>query len=63
MKIFNRWGEIVFESNDASKGWNGTYGVEGNTIVRDGTYIWKIEFKETGKDKRQILTGHVNVLK
>lgn len=63
MKIFNRYGEIVFETNDAERGWNGTYGVESNRIVKDGTYVWKIEFKETGKDKRQILTGHVNVLK
>jgi gliding motility-associated-like protein len=63
MKIFNRWGEIVFETNNAKIGWNGTYGNDNKSIVRDGTYIWKIEFKETGKDKRVIKTGHVNVLK
>lgn len=63
LTIFDRWGEIVFESNDATIGWDGTYGAGSSTIVKDGTYIWRIEFKETGKDKRQILTGHVNVLK
>ncbi len=63
LKIFDRWGEIVFESNNAEVGWDGTYGVGSDELVRDGTYIWKIEFKETGKDKRQIMTGHVNVLK
>jgi len=61
--IFNRWGDIVFESNDASIGWDGTYGAESNRIVRDGTYVWKIEFKETMSDKRHTHTGHVNVLK
>ena len=25
MKIFNRWGEIVFESNDINVGWDGNY--------------------------------------
>ena len=30
MKIFSRWGEVIFErndfnANDASKGWDGTY--------------------------------------
>jgi gliding motility-associated-like protein len=61
--IFNRWGEIVFESNDASIGWNGTYGLESQDIVKDGTYVWKIEFKETMSDKRHVHRGHVNVLK
>jgi gliding motility-associated-like protein len=61
--IFNRWGEVVFESNDASIGWNGTYGLESGEIVKDGTYVWKLEFKETMSDKRHVHTGHVNVLK
>jgi gliding motility-associated-like protein len=63
MKIFNRWGEVVFESNDASIGWDGTYGADNNKLVRDGTYVWKIEFKETSIDKRHVIKGHVNVLK
>ncbi|MFK7807515.1 MAG: gliding motility-associated C-terminal domain-containing protein [Saprospiraceae bacterium] len=25
MMIYNRWGELVFESNNAEKGWNGTH--------------------------------------
>ena len=45
LMIFNRWGEVVFESYDASVGWDGTYSVESDRIVRDGTYVWKIEFK------------------
>lgn len=61
--IFNRWGEIVFESHDASKGWDGTYGADSDRIVKDGTYVWKIEFKERMTDKRHVHTGHVNVLK
>jgi gliding motility-associated-like protein len=61
--IFNRWGEIVFESKDASVGWDGTYGGQSNEIVKDGTYIWKIEFKETMSDQRHTHSGHVNVLK
>lgn len=24
MKVFNRWGEVIFESNDLSVGWDGT---------------------------------------
>ena len=43
--VFNRWGEVVWESFDASAGWNGYYG--GNGLVQDGTYVWKIDFKES----------------
>ena len=58
--IFNRWGEIVFESNDASVGWKGTYN---NERVQDGTYTWKITFKRSDSDKHQIAVGHVNVIR
>lgn len=61
--IFNRWGEIIFESHDASIGWDGTYGVESEKIVKDGTYVWKIEFKTTNTDERQTHVGHVNIIK
>ncbi|MDX1652724.1 MAG: PKD domain-containing protein [Brumimicrobium sp.] len=63
LTIYNRWGEVIFESNDSEVGWDGTYGAESTEIVKDGTYLWRIEFKETDKDKRIIETGHVNVLR
>jgi len=61
LMIFNRWGEIVFESYNASVGWTGTYGNQG--LVEDGVYIWQIEFAETMSDKRHTHRGHVTVLK
>ena len=63
LMIFNRWGEVIFESYDATIGWDGTYGVESDKIVKDGTYIWKIEFKTTNSDERQTHVGHVNLIK
>ena len=62
--IFNRWGEIVFESHDANVGWNGTYGSNGEILmVQDGTYTWKIEFKTLATDERKMVVGHVNVIR
>jgi gliding motility-associated-like protein len=58
--IFNRWGEIIFDSNDPNVGWNGTYNEK---IVQDGTYIWKIKFKHKNKDKKEEIYGTVNVIK
>lgn len=62
LTIFNRWGEVIFESFDASRGWNGHYG-NSEEPVKDGTYVWKIEFQETMSDKRHSHVGHVNVLR
>jgi gliding motility-associated-like protein len=58
--IFDRWGEIIFESHDTRYGWPGTYG---GKIVQDGVYVWKIVFKRTEVDKREVYYGHVNVLR
>ena len=61
--IYDRWGETIFESNNAEVGWDGTYGTDSEELVKDGTYVWKIIFKTKYKDKRVVKVGHVNVLK
>jgi gliding motility-associated-like protein len=61
--IFNRWGELIWESHDASVGWDGTYGVDRSLPVQDGTYTWKIDFKTSINDERIEVVGHVNVIR
>ncbi len=39
MQIFNRWGELIFESKDASSGWDGLY--KGKPAPQ-GTYVYKV---------------------
>lgn len=58
--IYNRWGEIIFESNDTSVGWDGTYN---GKLVKTGVYVWIIDFKETMSDKRHNYQGNINVLR
>jgi len=43
MTVFNKWGELVFESNNPDIGWDGT---RNGSLVPDGVYIWKINAKE-----------------
>jgi gliding motility-associated-like protein len=62
LMIFNRWGELIFESYNANIGWKGTY-PDGGELCEDGVYVWKIDFKETMSDKRHHLIGHVTLLK
>ncbi|MBN4071468.1 gliding motility-associated C-terminal domain-containing protein, partial [Crocinitomix catalasitica] len=61
LTIFNRWGEILFESYNPAYGWDGTYAQRG--LVQDGVYVWQIQFGETMSDKRHLHRGHVTILK
>jgi gliding motility-associated-like protein len=59
VRVYNRWGEIVYESRDFTEGWDGTY--RGNR-AQDGTYIWIMQFE--WEDKRVFDDkGHVNILR
>ena len=42
MVVSNRWGEIVFESFDLNKGWDGTY--KGNP-QNPGVYVYYVDVK------------------
>ncbi len=61
LTMFNRWGEILFESYNLNSGWNGTY--RDGKLVEDGTYIWQIEFGDTRSDKVHTYNGHVIVMR
>ncbi|NBX51320.1 hypothetical protein EBT25_15690, partial [bacterium] len=58
--IFNRWGDLIFESHNASIGWDGTY--SGNFVGND-TYTWKLEFKEKKTEKRHSKIGAANLIR
>ncbi len=60
LEIFNRWGELIWESFDHTAKWDGTYG---GKIVGAGIYTWKIRFGNEDNDGFNSITGHLNVLK
>ncbi|MGV3611717.1 MAG: PKD domain-containing protein [Fluviicola sp.] len=60
MLIFDRWGEVIFETHDTAIGWDGTYN---GVLCKEGAYTWKIVIKQKIKDYRVDLIGHVNILK
>ena len=58
-KIYNRWGNILFETSDYSKGWDGRF--RGQIQPAD-SYIWLVEGIDTnGKEIRK--TGTLNLIK
>ena len=56
--IFNRWGELIFETNDITEGWNGKHK---DVYSKSGSYIWKLKYTSQGETKSVI--GHVQLLK
>jgi gliding motility-associated-like protein len=61
MSIFDRWGEIVFETYDPSFGWNGTY--KNGIQCQIGTYTWVIEVIELQSAVNRKFNGHVNLIR
>ena len=58
--IYNRWGELLFESTDINKGWDGTFK---NKTVPLGVYIYMLTgiIKDTGEQIKK--TGSVTVVR
>lgn len=58
--IFNRWGNLVWESHDPNGKWDGTYG---GIKCSDGVYIWKIQFNVFGDDGKISDHGHLTIIR
>ena len=59
LMIYNRYGEKVFESNDLSTGWNGTYkGKPENT----GVFAYYLEYEYSNGEKGS-LKGNITLVK
>ena len=54
MKIFNRWGEVVFETSDYNNDWGGTKNGE---VLPDGVYFYSITCSDIE------YTGSINLLR
>ncbi|MDP4950206.1 MAG: gliding motility-associated C-terminal domain-containing protein [Flavobacteriales bacterium] len=61
-KIFNRWGDVLFETKDINEGWYGeVYGGEYYAI--DAVYSWLIKILPKNGQEPFEQTGHVTVIR
>lgn len=58
-QIYNRWGEMVFETNNKAVGWNGYYK---GTLQNNDVYVFKVRAL-TWRDETQTLEGHINLMR
>ena len=62
IKIFNRWGALVFESDNIDNGWNGTFN---GRPVTEGVYAYWIEYNvnQMDEDLKKRFGGDVTVIR
>lgn len=41
LSIFNRWGALVYQTNDITQGWDGTFN---GTVCQSGSYVFKVTY-------------------
>lgn len=62
MYIFDRWGEIIFETKNAYKGWDGKVKGSGKE-AQVGVYTYLIIVKEKYTDILHRYIGHINIIR
>lgn len=59
LRIFNRWGEVIYRTFEQDGYWDGSYNGE---LVQDGVYIWQVELMDMNGEWRKF-RGHITVLR
>jgi len=61
--VFDRWGNMIFYSNDLEKSWDGhIQGKSGTDIVQEDVYVWKVKFSDFMGRKHEY-KGTVSIVK
>ena len=58
--VYNRWGRLVFSTNNNSSGWDGSLG---NKPQPAGTYIWMVEYTDPLTRKPAMKKGLVELIR
>lgn len=59
IKLFNRWGELIFESDDMENSWKGVYK---NEAVSLGVYTYIIKYQKVGSTEFETLSGNITLV-
>ena len=55
--------ELIFESNDAAIGWDGSYRLSHIIFAPEGTYVYKINFSKYRGDESSEVLRSLNLLR
>ena len=60
LKIFNRWGHLVFETKNWKQGWDGRYKEQ---LQATGTFIWLMQYTDTRSNKAVEKKGSMTLIR
>jgi len=59
LSIYNRWGQLVYESNDIDEGWNGN---KGGKMLNQGVFVYKLNITmKNGEEYNQ--SGNITLVR
>jgi gliding motility-associated-like protein len=62
LEIYNRWGELIFVSNNPEIGWDGSLGIKGE-MAPIGTYTYYLSYQLKNQAELKSISGHVNLIR
>ena len=62
MKIYNRWGELMFESFDPKQGWDGSH-LLSTEPMPEGTYFWVLDYGYNCERDDRLAEGIVELIR
>jgi gliding motility-associated-like protein len=62
MMVFDRWGNLIFESKDQSIGWDGKAN-GGKFLAQEDTYVYVVTYTEEFSGRKGKVIGHVNLIR
>ncbi|MCB0840608.1 MAG: gliding motility-associated C-terminal domain-containing protein, partial [Bacteroidetes bacterium] len=62
LQIFNRWGKLVYQTENPADGWDGR---SGGVAVPEGVYAWRVVYSYEGRAQvvEDLKTGTVTVMR
>jgi gliding motility-associated-like protein len=61
LQVFDRWGELIWETTDLNQGWNGV--AKNGDLANSAVYVWKASVWEKDKNLHHNFIGHVTLLR
>ncbi len=59
-RVYNRWGQMVFETSDITDGWDGTFNGKPQPM---GTYVYYVQYLKEGQATSTIAKGNVTLIR
>jgi gliding motility-associated-like protein len=61
-QIFDRWGTVIFETEDMDEAWTGSVR-GGDYFAKDDVYNWQVTVQLKGVEDPRLYSGHVYILR